>query len=489
MKFSIVIAAIVVLLPIEAAKATPWAGPGDRQLRRDIEVLSSYGVIDGPITTWPIPWAQISRGIGAAPLETLPAHVQNALLRIRARLPRTRDYQSIGYDIEVQGTNQTRVVRDFGEGAREDADIRLSADRHFSSTYVRLSVGFRNDRRDGNFQFDDSYVAQAFGNWVVYGGFVDQWWGPGVESGLILSTNARPMPKVGLMRLDPRAFKSKWLSWIGPWQINAFAARQGSDRDDFAHPIIAGIRLSARPVKGLDIGLSRTMQLCGQGRPCGFSIWKDALIGVGNVENTGTLNEPGNQLASLDFRYSRYFGKYDLAVYGELMGEDEDNYLIDRMAATFGVTIGSGTADGKFAWTFGTEYSDTKANRAIGKGVFPRTIYNHFIYSDGYRFRGRSIGASQDTDSRLLTIGGSIIGAGNRTYWMRYRYADINDSPNSINQLSASPETINSIEAGTSIPTGFGHFSGELRVSDNQINTPLSNNKKIAVEISWRRRF
>lgn len=135
MKFGMALFAVAVLLSNGAAKATPWAGPGDRQLRRDIEVLSSYSVIDGPITTWPIPWAQIFRGIGGAALETLPAHIQNALLRVRARLPRNRDYRRIGYEIEVQGTNEVRVVRDFGRGAREDADVRLAADGHFSSTY------------------------------------------------------------------------------------------------------------------------------------------------------------------------------------------------------------------------------------------------------------------------------------------------------------------------------------------------------------------
>ena len=489
MKYHLVIATLAALFLHGAAQAAPWATPGNRQLRRDIEVLAAYEVIDGPITTWPIPWRQISRGIADAQLEALPTHVQNALLRVRTQLPRVRDYRRIGYDIEVKGTNEARLVRDFGGGARQDTDIRLSADRHFSSTYIRLSLGFRDDDRDKNIQFDDSYIVQELGNWILYGGSVDQWWGPGVESGLILSNNARPMLKVGLMRLDPRPFKSKWLSWIGPWQFNVFAARMENDRDDFAHPIILGLRLSTRPIKGLDIGISRTLQLCGRGRPCGFSIWKDALIGVGNADNTGTFNEPGNQLAAVDFRYSRFVGKYDFAVYGELLGEDEDNFLIDKLAVTLGLSVGGGTADGKLAWTLNTEYSDTKANRVIGKGISPGTIYNHFIYTDGYRFRGRSIGASQDTDSRLLTIGASLIDAAKRTYWMRYRYADINDSEDPLNGLSTSPETIRSVEVGVSVPTPFGQFSGELRIADNWINTPLSSKEKIAFEIAWREHF
>lgn len=128
------------VLAADTALATPWAATGDRQLRRDIELLSAYGVVGGPITTWPIPWAQISRGISGAILEQLPAHVQNALARVRSHIPRSRDYRGIGLEIKARGTNSPRIVRGFDGGARQDADIKLSADKHMSSTYIRLSA-------------------------------------------------------------------------------------------------------------------------------------------------------------------------------------------------------------------------------------------------------------------------------------------------------------------------------------------------------------
>lgn len=39
---------------------------------------------------------------------------------------------------------------------------------------------------DNDFQFEDSYIVQALENWIVYGNFVDQRWGPGIESGMSL---------------------------------------------------------------------------------------------------------------------------------------------------------------------------------------------------------------------------------------------------------------------------------------------------------------
>jgi hypothetical protein len=38
------------------AKASPWAEPGDVQLRSDIEILANAGLIDGITTQWPLPW-------------------------------------------------------------------------------------------------------------------------------------------------------------------------------------------------------------------------------------------------------------------------------------------------------------------------------------------------------------------------------------------------------------------------------------------------
>ena len=477
-----------VCLP-QLALATPWAPPGDRQLRRDIELLAAYGVIRGPVTTWPVPWSQISRGLSGAAADSLPNHVEDALQRVRARLPRSRDYRRIGYEIEAYATNDERVVRGFDGKARSEGDIRLSADRHFTSTYVRLSVSYRKDDRDGNIQFDDSYIAKAAGNWVFYGGFVDQWWGPGLDSALTLSTNARPFLKVGLMRLDPKPFRTRFLSWLGPWQLNMFAGRLESDRGDFAHPILAGMRFSFQPLRGLDLGLSRTMQLCGTGRPCGFSTWTNAFIGVGNLENTGTFNEPGNQQGTLDARYSTYIGRHDFAIYAELMGEDEDNFFIDKLSLMFGASVGGALQEGRLAWKLRAEYTDTKANRLVGKGVFNDSTYDHSIYTDGYTFRGRTIGGSLDSDTRLLTIAASMIDRRDRSYFLRYRYADVNDPGTPDHRVSGNREKLNIFEAGSDWPTRFGLFSLELRLASDQLNTPGVADFNVAFEAGWKSRF
>src|SRR3546814_17786937 len=52
-----------------------------------------------------------------------------------------------------------------------------------------------------SWHLDQTYAAYKLGNWAVYGGFVEHWWGPGNSGSLLFSTSARPFPKIGFKRL------------------------------------------------------------------------------------------------------------------------------------------------------------------------------------------------------------------------------------------------------------------------------------------------
>ncbi len=77
---------LAVGLAAGAVSASLWAEVGDATLRGDIELLANYGMIEGPLITWPVPWAQISKGLHVDPDRRLPAHVRRSLLRVRERL-------------------------------------------------------------------------------------------------------------------------------------------------------------------------------------------------------------------------------------------------------------------------------------------------------------------------------------------------------------------------------------------------------------------
>ena len=73
-------------------------------------------------------------------------------------------------------------------------------------------------------------------------------------------------------------------------------------------------------VEGLEIGLFRMMQLGGEGRPQGLSIWVDAFLTRQILVRTreGTPKEPGNQLAGLDLRWNP--STFPLPFTGKLRG-------------------------------------------------------------------------------------------------------------------------------------------------------------------------
>ncbi len=65
------------------AVAGPWLEAGDHQVRADVELLKSAGLIRGPINSWPLPWKQVAAGLDAARAQTLPPHLQAAVGRLQ----------------------------------------------------------------------------------------------------------------------------------------------------------------------------------------------------------------------------------------------------------------------------------------------------------------------------------------------------------------------------------------------------------------------
>ncbi len=98
-----------------------------------------------------------------------------------------------------------------------------------------------------------------------------------------MSNNARPVPEIALDRAVSKPFETKWLSWLGPWRLTTFVGQMEGSRDDYAHPVFWGMRVSARPLDGLEISLERTAQLCGEGRSCTWNDFWNMFTGNDNA--------------------------------------------------------------------------------------------------------------------------------------------------------------------------------------------------------------
>jgi len=463
--------------------ASPWAAVGDISLRNDVELLAHYGIISGPVNTWPMSWKQITRNFYKADSMELPIFIKRALVRVREKTP-----TEFNIGLRAQVTNNSTIVRGFENKARNDFDTSASIEYNGDSgTTIHIDGGYRAGDGENYSHLDGSYVSQDIDNWAIYAGAFDRWWGPGRESTLILSNNARPMPSIGLRRIEAKPFESNWLNWIGPWQWDMFVAKMERDRH-IPNALIAGMRLSFTPINNFDVGLSRTMQLCGAGRPCGFKSWTKALVSIGDLDNPDTLNgineEPGNQLASIDLSYSfKLANNKVLKLYAEGTAEDQNVILPFQFARLLGASILSSNDN---YWSVTAEFSDTVSTHYwIGGQRKPNVIYKHHIYKTGYHYKNRSLGHTLDSSSRLVSLSFEYLTNNNTHYSMKFHNAVVNSSSAGVNTLSKTKKIINLLELSSMFDSKIGKIKLLTRLYDDHPNIRLQEKVGLDATISW----
>ncbi|NOZ42956.1 MAG: capsule assembly Wzi family protein, partial [Alphaproteobacteria bacterium] len=460
-------------------QASPWAAVGDLQLRDDVEILARYGVITGPVNSWPISWKQITRNLSRTPEMNLPSYVRAAVLRVRGKIP-----GKFNVGLAVRATNNPAIVRSFQKTARNDLDVTARAEYNNSAsgTTVHIQGGYRKGNGEKYSHLDGSYLSQDIGNWAVYAGAFQRWWGPGRETTLLLSNNARPMPSVGLRRIEPEAFQNRWFSWMGPWQWDMFVARMSKNR---AHPhaLIIGMRLTFEPIRNFEVGLSRILQFCGQNRPCSLSTWVKSLGAIGENKPGGS----GNQLASIDLGYTMAVGKRtSLKLYAEGTAEDQNVIMPFQYARLVGATFYGPWGDKGGQWRLTTEISDTRDSLAWFFGrIRYNVIYEHSTYTTGYRFRGRSLGGSLDNDSILISVAGEYQAPDGWLYRLKYHRAEINIDGAGKNTVSVPRKNLNIIEASVTGSLGFGKIKLDLRHASDGIPRLGNTGAFTTIGIDW----
>jgi len=461
-----------------SAQAAPWLEVGDRTLRSDVELLAAHGLIDSLVTTWPIPAGQMSRLNNARMLAHQPAYVQAAAQRVLARLLTDGQPRGWGGEAGMRRTHEPDTIRDFGTQAREDtqAQAGLSYDGNRFAMALRVSNQPSKDR-DGHdvVGLDGSYLTALVDNWQVYAGWVDQWYGPGWTSSLTLSNNARPVPKIGLMRNSPHAFESPWLSWIGPWQLNTFFGVLDGPRID-RNTLYLGVRLTVEPLRNLELGASRTSEVCGTHHQC--SILKEEFHPYNSSSNPNPVNDQG----TIDAKYTLLLGSMTVSPYAQIMNEDNGPFTHAAASYLAGTSVAGPFGQDGAHWRITAEYTDSVATLNwfdFGKKSYG-AAYTDYKYFDGMRYRGRSLGFSLDSDSRLFSLAAALTTAGSWTYRLVYYRANINtptlaaiqqagNPPYLYNVVSARPAQFDQIEAGLSIPARNWLFDLSLRGQDARV--------------------
>lgn len=379
--------------------------PGDLSLRHDVELLSDAGIVHAPITTWPLAWADVVSDIGASQ-DTLAPAVEGAMRRVMRQYRLAARVHQVIPHLRVAVADHPREFRTFADTPREGAEAEAGIEWTGTTFAYRAQVTAVESPDDGKtLRFDGSYLAAIWGNWALSAGSQPRWWGPGWEDSLIWSTNPRPIPALTVQRHLSTPFETPLLHWLGPWQF-LFTLGQLEQNRAVPHALLLGMRLTFRPAQSFELGLTRTAQWGGQGRPEGFSTFKDVLLGHDNLGSSGIngANEPGNQLAGFDFRWTSPLFNAPYALYAQAIGDDEAGGWPSRYIGLAGIETWGPIGTRGASWRLHTEYADTATGGIYGDTLF-NYAYQHHIYKSGYTYYGRSIGDSMGGDGRMTSLG------------------------------------------------------------------------------------
>lgn len=465
------------------SSASPWFEAGSRQLRQDVELLAAAGLVRGPLNLWPLPAASVCGAAGAG--RSVAPDVAAAARRVADACRAAGQASSAEARVEV--SNDPALIRDFGGGARAEVDASGRITRTVGRLHLSLGAGYRSGQDGSDVHVEPSYAVLDLGGWALYGGYVEQWWGPGHEQALLFSNNARPFPKLGIKRLTPAAIDVPILRWLGPVAVEAFAGVLTEQRSDFDHPAVAGIRLAFSPAPGLEIGLNRALQLCGENRPCDAGTIFDALVAFGNRDNTGTPDEPGNQLAGFDISYTRRIGGVTAQLYAEAEGEDENHFFVEQYGRLAGLDLTGPAGPGGATWSLRTEWANTLASKLFGTSRrYAGSFYNNSLYTEGFRYRRHAIGSSLDTDGWMMTLAGAYTDAADRRLYASWRGVAVNRTNGGGHAVSPTREAFNLVSVGAELPVGASRLTLEARMADDIASRagrlPVSGQ----VEIGWR---
>jgi hypothetical protein len=209
-------------------------------------------------------------------------------------------------------------------------------------------------------------------------GYRDHWLSPLTDSAMLLGTEAATMPSVTISNYTPLTrWRLRYEAFVAEMSDSSRIAVDGGLTS--GKPRLGGVHLSIEPLPGWSIGVNRIMQFGGGTRSSGFGDFLDAFFNPSDADNTGTVADFGNQLASFTSRFVMQ-SPVPFAVYFEYGGEDTstlNNLRLGNAALSVGVDLPA----------LGNKFSLT-----VEASEWQDGWYEHHIYLDGLRNDGHVLG-------------------------------------------------------------------------------------------------
>lgn len=461
--------ALVSLLFSSMSFTAPWVEPDDLALRNDIQLLADAGIITAPVTTYPLMWNAIKDDILSAKAYLLTDAQAQALSHVKYNYKYASSSQNITKKSIYLASNANRFTS-FGNDNFDQGTIELADEFFVGNLAGKLQVNYRFGLDDipelnqGNdLTLDGSYLAYKLGNWVINAGAVERWWGPSIDTNLIMSTNSRPLPALSITRDDSKAFETPWLSWIGPWTLSAQMAKLEGDRA-VPDTLMWSTRATFRPFRGLEIGTAWSFQWAGEGQPGSIKDFFTTLLGTKECANNQPDCDPelntfqGNHLAGYDIRWSDTVFDLPYAVYLQTIGEDgsPNAGIITDKADMYGIETRFTLFEQRVLANI--ELSDTQVACGGTGTTSLNCFYEHGTYKSGYRYYRRTIGSTYDNDAKTIAATFLIQTKAGNSWQLKFRKAQLNSD-----NIDRYPDDINLGNPVSKVAEDILQFDGQYK--------------------------
>jgi len=490
--------ALCIGISASSQAATPWVQAGDLTARHHIEALQSQGCLKGVTLSWPISWAALMKGYRLAKAQHPSADAgacSNQHSEYLQKALEATQQATTGAELTLGGATQEPLYTSFSSQVEDEATGQIALYSMGEHWAANLSVGYVDGERDDiHLRADGSYLAGIVGNWQLGVGAIDRWWGPGWQSSLALSNNARPVPGLWFSRQMPLAPESPWLSWIGPWDLQVIVGQLENDRA-VPRALLLGGRFVFSPIDSLQIGLTRLAQWGGEGRPQDLDAFWNAVIGRDNGQTSGLKEgeDPSNQIAGFDFRLSLNPGNVPVGIYGQFMGEDEAGGLPSKLSSLAGLDMVTGLGHG--SQRFFLEATETVAGSWISERRL-NTAYEHGTYRSGFRHYGRNMATSWEGDARAVTLGLQQFFRNGVTLGLNLSRATLNQDgtiraviaeDGAATLQSVAEQDISLAELRVQHPMLGGRLDWLLSATDEPVETVFEERERFTAGLQWTR--
>jgi len=358
--------------------------------------LEAEGYITtGQLTTLPISKSELKRLLKEATENSgVDANVVSYINKIKDELGENEFKASVKMDYSYT-ENKSFLLDRNNNGIETEEGHNLKFELPLSYSYESFGFlanpYFSSNEKYENVNFKELYLLGRYKKLELTIGKQSQWWGGGKRGSLLLSNNAEALNVFKISNSTPYEI-------LLPFRFTFFITKLENNRTDVKSPFLQGVRLTLKPSKYIEIGLSKTGMYGGKGRNSDFGAFIDSLIGNKEKNTTTNLNkEPGDQRAGFDIKLFSPNKLQPFTLYFEAIGEDVNHDFPYPYKFAYIYSLYLPRLLNLYNLELFAEYATTTYKQ---KGLW----YNHHIFTQGYTYNGNIIGHYIGADAKDLFV-------------------------------------------------------------------------------------